>query len=214
MGPFSVLSTHILRPTALSTLAQQQVCSSWGSVLLAHTGFTFASLFHKTAGLSSKLRMSSVSSVHWGLHGSHFIWSPGSIPHCRPAFIPKQCLLVFRGIRFQGLSWLSDHLAYRKSSVSSSTESSKAKFLQAFSLSAVSIMLTAPTLLNWPKSWFEFKVLQKNSTELSGQPNIYKVNNSQSDKRSSDPDELQKVRGSLICCIYLRYPHRYFRIKM
>lgn len=111
-GALSVLSTHILRPTALSTLAQQQVGSSWGSVLLVNTGFTFASLFHKTAGLSSKSRMSSVSSVHWGLNGSHLLWSPGSIPQCRPAFIPKQCLLVFRGIRFQGLSWLSDHPAY------------------------------------------------------------------------------------------------------
>lgn len=160
-GPFSVLSTHVLRPTALSTLAPQQVCSFWGSVLPADTGFNFASLFHKTVGLSLKSRMSSVSYIHWELYRSHFIWSPGSIPQCRPAFIPKTMPFGLPWHQIPGRVPLSDHPIYSQSSVSCSTESLKAKFLQAFSLSPISIMLMASLLLNWPKSWFEFKVLQK-----------------------------------------------------
>lgn len=137
-----LFSAHILRPTALSTLAQQQVCSSWGSVLLCPHWFHFASLFHKTAGLSSKSRMSLVSLVHWGLNGSHLLWSPGSIPQCRPAFIPQTMPFGLPWHQILGLSWLSDHPRYSQSSVSSSTESSKASSSRP-SLSAISIMLTA-----------------------------------------------------------------------
>lgn len=158
MRPFSVLSTHILRPTALSTLAQQQV---WGPGAQS----SLPTLVSLLPPCSTKLLGSQSHECPWcpgplGLNHPRSVWSPGSIPQCRPAFtwnnafgLPNDLwpILTLWSPRLQSVPLSA--LLLNSSKLSSSRPSLPL---------CNSIMLTAPILLNWAKSWLEFKVLQKN----------------------------------------------------